>query len=104
MIRSLPPESTWRKMLKMGVTGDGIHERWMDEMRGRGVKLAVFEFEFRWMQGGRKLADWSLVDEEYFVDYDRTQSFETPLVDEIRISGLAKTLENEALARAKMGN
>ena len=104
LITSLPPESTWRKMLKMGVIGDGIHEHWMDEMRGRGIKLAVFEFEFRWMQGGRKLADWSLVDEEYFVDYERTHSFETTLVDEIRVSGLAKTLENEALTRAKIGN
>lgn len=104
LIRSLPPESTWRKMLKMGVTGDGIHERWMDEMRGQGVKLAIFEFEFRWMHGGRKLADWSLVDEEYFVDYDRTQSLEKPSVDELRISGLAITLENEALTRAKIGN
>jgi len=100
LISSLPAESEWRKMLVLGLTGDGIHKPWMDAMARLGVKLAVYDFEFKWTNGGRKLTDWSLVEKQYFSDYDRSQPLASPTVD----LALAFTLETEALARAKVGN
>jgi ankyrin repeat protein len=98
---SLPPDSMWRKMLEQGATGNGIHKPWMDEMRGRGFKLALYDLEFNWTNSGKALSDWKLVGEQYFADYSYDHS--QPL-DQIKSDSLVAVLEAEALARAKVGN
>ncbi len=109
LIASLPPGSIWRNMMEHGAKGDGIRQPWMDEMRDRGIRLAVLTFEFDWAHGGeglKNLSNWRLVSANYFTEYDYRSS--QPIADPrrlaaIRASGLERTLESVALVRAKTG-
>jgi hypothetical protein len=47
-IASLPPDSSIRRGLEQGYYGDGVHERWMDDMKRSGVKIAAFEVRGVW--------------------------------------------------------
>src|SRR5665213_2320735 len=73
LIKSLPPDSTFRHMLEHGAKGDGIHHPWMDVMQKDGVKLAEFTFEFVWFKKGRERVDWQLVSQCYFRDYEGSE-------------------------------
>lgn len=104
LIRSLPPDSGWREILRHA-WGDGVRQPWMDDMRTEGIKLAAFTFEFTWIKGGRDLRDWRLAEQQYFRDFDRSQPVTDPHeLDVIKASGLVRRLEDVALARAKQGN
>ena len=103
-MESLPLDSRWRGILQH-THGDGIHQPWMDHMRKDAIKLAIFTFEFAWTDGGRKLKDWTLVREQYFRDYDKSQPVsEQRQLDLIRSDGLQQELAAAALARAENAN
>ena len=89
LIASLPRDSMWRNMLEHDMRGDGIRQPWMNQMRKDGVKLAIFTYEFAWTDTGRNLKNWTLVDEQYFRDYDHSQPIsEQTELDLIRRDGL----------------
>lgn len=76
---------------------------WMGEMTKYGVKLAVFDLEFDWSDGGSKLENWRIVWEEYFQDYNKETPATEAQLSTIAASGLQHRLEDMALARAKKG-
>lgn len=75
----------------------------MDEMKKYGVKLAVFDLEFDWSDGGSKLENWRIAWEEFFQDYNKETPATEAQLSEIAASGLRQHLEDIALARAKKG-
>jgi len=105
LIDSLAPKSMWRNLLEHGARGDGVRRPWMDDMQKEDVKLAVFNFEFHWTDGGRELKDWTLVGERYYRDYDFSQPKTEPRHrGDTKTDGLAQELKAAALTKAKAGH
>ena len=48
VIDSLPADSQMRADLERGARGDGVHHRWMDNMRNQGVRRARAFLSFSW--------------------------------------------------------
>lgn len=95
--------SILQKDARKDARDDSGHDPWMNEMTKYGVKLATFDFEFDWSDGGSKLENWRIVWEEFFQDYNKEAPATEAQLSKIAASGLQQRLEDIALARAKKG-
>lgn len=92
-----------RSTVQESARDDSGHYPWMDAMKKYGVKLAVFDLEFDWSDGGSKLENWRIVWQEFFQDYNKETPATEAQLSKIAASRLQQHLEDIALARAKKG-
>jgi len=95
VIQTLPSGSGMRMFLERGDRGDGVHQPWMDGMKGSGVKRALIEVYFVW---GNRPQEMRIVRRMFFSRYDCgcAQITEGTRLDKIRASGLERTLDEVA--------
>jgi hypothetical protein len=103
VIGSLPVDSTLRRTLEGGQLGNGIHERWMDDMRRAGLKEAMLEVHGVWrvLFGFSPQRATRIV---YRSAYDGpgAQITESRWLEQVRTSGLEQQLETVAFRQARL--
>lgn len=101
-IDSLGKYNVLRQALERGKRGDGIHHKWMDEMKDLNIKQAAFVFNFKW--DGKSISDVDMTKVMYLNHYYKYDSLVENKDDLIRIErdGLAKKLRCEAEEKARI--
>jgi hypothetical protein len=101
LIRTLDETNALRLALESGDRGDGIHYAWMDEMKSFGIKQSSYVFKFKWENGRvRTIKVKQIAYHPGYYKYDLSITNDSKL-EQIKSTSLEKTLESEAISRAK---
>jgi hypothetical protein len=103
LISGLPANGVLVRLLVSGARGNGIHQVWMDDMRGENIKRAVVWIGIRFDRHGKPKR--MRVDRiEYFTQYENGRRVsETEHLTSIRAHGLEQDLSALALRQAVDG-
>jgi hypothetical protein len=103
IVKGLPDDSDFRRILLQGARGKGIRYPWMDKMRELGVKRAVVWFDIRFNRKGQP-KEITLNRTEYFTQYEGGAAIsDEKQLNAIRMSGLEKDVKPFGEDRARHG-
>jgi len=99
---TLPLNSELRGLLERGEAGDGVHHRWMDDMKKGGVNRVLVEVHFTWRGRPVKMQIQKII---YFGSYDdqKDRIADGVKLENIRVMGLEQAVRDAALLRAAKG-
>ena len=99
----LPEGSTMRRQLEAGAHGNGVHYKWMDQMRQLGVKRATVILRFDWKRHPVNIVPVRIL---YFNKYDSdcAQITDPERLHAIEASGLTDQLMHFAIGKTKKSN
>ena len=101
LIQSLDKANILRNALERGDRGDGVHYRWMDDMRKLGIKQVSFNIDFEWRDYKVVCSSMKTID-YHPTYYNYSQVIRDPdILGRIHGSEFEKSVREEGMKRAR---